>query len=118
MQISGLVAVGFYRNLWVIWAGSVILGVGTGLITTVSYTVLGTMEGEKGKISGFFYLFTGTGIALGPVFGGFLASLFGTKAAFAGFIPLETAMIVYLTACLVLEKDRGKNPFSRVISSK
>lgn len=117
MQIAGLIAVGFSDNLGVVWAGAVSLGLGTGLITTISYSLLGKMEGKKGKIAGFFYFVTGGGIAFGPILGGFLASLYGTKAAFIGFLPLELCALFYFLCIMTAESFVDSYPV-RAIGNK
>lgn len=106
LQILALLAVGTSDRLWLIWVGSISLGIGCGLMTTMSYTVLGNMAGKKGKITGIFYFITGTGIALGPIFGGFLAAQFGIRAAFTGFLPLECAALGY-SLFLLVRKGEG-----------
>lgn len=110
LQILALLAVGCSDRLWLIWIGSISLGIGCGLMTTMSYTVLGNMTGKKGKITGIFYFITGAGIALGPIFGGLLAAQFGIRAAFTGFLPLECAALGYFL--LLLFKRERRESFS------
>jgi MFS family permease len=71
-----------------------------------SYSQLAKLKGRKGKISGFFFLITGTGVALGPVYSGYLASLFDIRAAFIGFLPLEAAALIFLALTWKKEKHR------------
>jgi MFS family permease len=106
MQIFGLVAAGYFSNIWIVATGSVVLAMGAALLMATSYSQLARLEGRKGKISGFFFLITGTGVALGPVFSGYLASLFGIRAAFIGFLPLAAAALAFLVLTWKAEKSR------------
>jgi len=106
MEIFGLVAAGFFSNIWIIATGAVVLAMGAALLMATSYSQLARLEGKKGKISGFFFLITGTGVALGPVYGGYLASLFGIRAAFTGFLPLVTAALLFIILTWNAEKNR------------
>lgn len=108
LQIAGLCVVGYAESLWLICAGSVSLGLGVGLMTTMSYSLLGKMAGKKGAVTGVFYLITGTGIALGPVLAGFLVSLFGVRAAFTGFLPLEGCALGYYLLILARGRLAGR----------
>jgi MFS family permease len=109
MQIFGLVAAGFFSNIWIVSCGAVVLAMGAALLMATSYSQLARLEGRKGKISGFFFLITGTGVALGPVFSGYLASLFGIRAAFTGFLPLEIAALSFIALTWKKEKNRVIN---------
>jgi MFS family permease len=106
MQIFGLVAAGFFDSIWIVASGAVVLAMGAALLMATSYSQLARLEGRKGKISGFFFLITGSGVALGPVFSGYLASLFGIRAAFTGFLPLVTAALVFIALTWRSEKAR------------
>ena len=106
MQIFGLLAAGFFNSIWIISTGAVVLAMGAALLMATSYSQLARLEGKKGKISGFFFLITGTGVALGPIYGGYLASLFDIRAAFSGFLPLEFAALSFLLLTWKTEKSR------------
>jgi MFS family permease len=106
MQIFGLVAAGFSGRLWLIGCGAVVLAMGTGLLMATSYSQLGKMMGKKGKISAVFFLITGAGVAFGPLIGGYLASLFGIRGAFIGFLPLEAVALGFLAVTWNTEKYR------------
>jgi MFS family permease len=106
MQIFGLVAAGFSVSLWLIGVGAIVLAMGTGLLMATSYSQLGKMMGKKGKISAVFFLITGAGVAFGPLIGGYLASLFGIRGAFIGFLPLEAVALGFLAVTWNTEKYR------------
>jgi MFS family permease len=106
MQIFGLVAAGFFSSIWIVATGAVVLAMGAALLMATSYSQLARLEGRKGKISGFFFLITGTGVALGPVFSGYLASLFGIRAAFIGFLPMEIVALAFIVLTWKAEKNR------------
>jgi len=110
MQIFGLVAAGFFKNIWIVVTGSVVLAMGAALLMATSYSQLAKLEGKKGKISGFFFLITGTGVALGPVYSGYLASQFGIRAAFTGFLPLVAAALAFIALTWNAEKKRSLQP--------
>jgi MFS family permease len=100
LQAIGLTSTGFLTGHWLLMAGAVAFGLGTGLLTTVSFSRLGSMPGSKGKLSGLFFLITGTGVALGPLWGGLLVKLWGIQAAFIGFVPIVLmALICVLLPC-------------------
>jgi len=58
------------------------------------------MPGQKGKLSGLFFLITGTGVALGPLWGGLLVRLWGIQAAFIGFVPI----VLLALTCVLLPR--------------
>ena len=103
LQALGLLATGCLTGQPLLVAGAVAFGLGTGLLTTVNFSRLGSMPGQKGKLSGLFFLITGTGVALGPLWGGLLVKLWGIQAAFTGFVPI----IVVALICVNLP-DRSK----------
>ena len=107
MQISGLVAAGFFSSIWIVATGSVVLAMGAALLMATSYSQLARLKGRKGKISGFFFLITGTGVALGPVYSGYLASLFGVRAAFTGFLPVAVSALAFIALTWNTEKKRS-----------
>jgi MFS family permease len=107
MQVFGLVAAGFFSNIWIVAAGAVVLAMGAALLMATSYSQLARLKGRKGKISGFFFLITGTGVAFGPVYGGYLASLFGGRAAFTGFLPVAVAALLFIALTWNTEKKRS-----------
>jgi len=96
LVIVGLCAIAFINNILLICLGTVLIGFGAGLNTNISYSILGEMKGEKGKISGLFYLFTGTGMALGPLVGSIMISLLGIRFGFIVFIPIELTILIFI----------------------
>lgn len=110
MEIFGLVAAGFFNNIWILSSGAVLLAMGAALLMATSYSQLAKLEGKKGKISGFFFLITGTGVALGPVYSGYLASQFGIRTAFSGFLPLVAAALAFIALTWNSEKKRSLQP--------
>ena len=100
LQILGLLATGCLTGQPLLVAGAVAFGLGSGLLTTVNFSRLGSMPGQKGKLSGLFFLITGTGVALGPLWGGLLVKLWGIQAAFTGFVPI----IAVALACVLLPR--------------
>jgi len=100
LQAIGLLVTGFLTGHWQLMAGAIAFGLGTGMLTTVSFSRLGGMPGQKGKLSGLFFLITGTGVALGPLWGGLLVRLWGIQAAFIGFVPI----VLLALTCVLLPR--------------
>ena len=96
-QAAGLLMCGTLSTGWLLGAGAVAFGLGTGLVTTISFSRLGKMTGEKGKLAGLFFLVTGAGVALGPIWGGLLVQMWGVRAAFTGFVPVVLAALLAVT---------------------
>lgn len=97
LEALGLLTSGLASALWLVAGGALAMGGGTGLITMLNFSRLGRMAGKKGKIAGLFFLITGTGVAVGPLWAGFFSQLFGIRAAFLGMLPLALAAIGYVT---------------------
>jgi predicted MFS family arabinose efflux permease len=111
LQAIGLLATGTVTGRWELMSGAILFGLGTGMLTTVSFSRLGSMPGQKGKLSGLFFLITGTGVALGPIWGGLLVKLWGIQAAFIGFVPIVLVAFV----CVLLPRraeSEGLVPFA------
>lgn len=94
LQIIGLLATGCLAGQPMLVAGAVAFGLGSGMLTTLNFSRLGNMPGQKGKLSGLFFLITGTGVALGPLWGGLLVKLWGIQAAFTGFVPISAVALI------------------------
>jgi len=62
--------------------GSVVYGVGTGLLSYVSLLTLTRVAGEKGKIAVLFSLSVAVGNTVGPMAAGFVAQALGMQRAF------------------------------------
>lgn len=84
----GLFILGVAPNLLWLWGGAVVLGVGLGMLTIVNVSRVAGTGSKKGKIAGYFSLFTMTGGIVGPVLGGFIGGIFGLQAIFWFLIPL------------------------------
>lgn len=108
VKVAGLVLVGFFKSFVVIWTGTLFFGLGTALLTSMSYTLLAKIDGDKGLVSGFYYLFMGTAGVLAPMYCGLLVSLFGIESAFAGFIPLDLIVLIYFLTNLLSQSKKNK----------
>ena len=95
-QAAGLLACGLLTDPWELGGGALAFGVGSGMLTTVNFSRLGAMSGAKGKLSGLFFLITGAGVALGPLWSGLATELWGIRAAFLGFLPMIALAFVYV----------------------
>lgn len=109
LQILGLLATGYFTGQPLLVVGGVAFGLGSGLLTTVNFSRLGSMPGQKGKLSGLFFLITGTGVALGPLWGGLLVKLWGIQAAFTGFVPIIAVALI----CVLLPRRSEADALSR-----
>ena len=95
-QAVGLLVCGTLNDPWQLGVGAVAFGLGSGMLTTINFSRLGAMAGAKGKLSGLFFLVTGTGVALGPLWSGAVIQLWGIRAAFLGFLPMITLAFAYV----------------------
>lgn len=103
-QISGLAVTGLAGTYPLLMIGSAAFGLGSGMLTTISFSRLGALAGQKGRQSGLFFLITGSGVALGPLWAGLLVTLWGIRAAFTGFVP-----VILLALFCVLIPRRSEN---------
>ena len=74
---------------------SLINGIGTGMISLINFTEVGSIDGEKGKIAGFFNFGHGAGAIVGPTLGGIIGDAFGVQAIFLAFMVPFGALAVY-----------------------
>lgn len=72
-----------------------VLGISSGLITLITFTQVGNIEGEKGQIAGIFSFGFAMGSILGPTLGGMIGDIFGIQVIFLSFIPLFVVMALY-----------------------
>ena len=70
------------------------IGVFSGLMTLVTFTNIGSIEGEKGKIAGMFTFGGSFGTILGPIAGGILADIYDIQVMFLAFIPILGSMVI------------------------
>ncbi len=83
------------RDIFQISIASVVLGISSGLITLITFTQIGNIEGEKGKIAGIFSFGFAMGSIIGPTLGGMIGDFFSVQAIFLSFIPLFGIMAFY-----------------------
>ncbi|WP_197535219.1 MFS transporter [Methanocella arvoryzae] len=92
---AGLLLLGTSKDVWLLMLASVILGLFSGVMTLVTFTQVGSTEGEKGKVSGIFSFGQKAGMVAGPVLGGIVGSFTGLQAIFLCFIPFFLLMAAY-----------------------
>jgi predicted MFS family arabinose efflux permease len=86
--ISGLIPLGGARNPAGLWVGTIFLGIGLGMFNIINVSRIANIDSKKGKLAGFFTLFTVIGAMLGQILGGFIGDTFGLQAIFWALIPL------------------------------
>lgn len=91
---------------------SLLNGLGTGLISLINFTEVGTLDGEKGKIAGFFNFGHGLGSIIGPTLGGIIGDIYGVQAIFLAFmIPFSVLAIHTFTSCKkIVSENISKSP--------
>lgn len=87
LNVLGLLALGCARSAVLLWIGAVLLGVGLGMLNIANVSRLAEIDTKKGKLAGFFTLFTTLGAMLGPIIGGFIGNIFGVQVVFLALIP-------------------------------
>jgi MFS family permease len=95
MTILGLLLFGTSGSIAVLAVAAVLIGAFSGLMTTLTFTNVGSIEGERGKIAGIFAIGTSIGAIFGPVYGGFIGDAFTVQDIFLAFIPLFAVMAVF-----------------------
>lgn len=93
--ILSLLLLGIGKDITQLGIASLILGVGTGMISLLTFTEAGSIEGEKGKIAGFFSFGHGAGAIVGPTLGGIIGDAFGVQAIFLAFMVPFGALAFY-----------------------
>jgi MFS family permease len=86
--ILGLALLGGAKNALYLWVGTIFLGIGLGMSNIINVSRIANIDTKKGKVAGFFTLFTITGAMLGPILGGFVGAVFGLQAIFWVLVPL------------------------------
>lgn len=110
VTILSLLVMGISRDIFQISIASVVVGMSSGLITLITFTQVGNVDGEKGKIAGIFSFGHGMGSVFGPTLGGIIGDFFNTQAIFLSFIPLFGVMALYIFFS-------GKNDLNRKASA-
>jgi MFS family permease len=103
MTILGILLLGLSSNLLVLGIATTIIGAFSGLMTLVTFTNIGSIDGEKGKIAGMFTFGGSFGTILGPIAGGILADIYNIQIMFLAFIPIFGIIAIYY----FLEGRRG-----------
>jgi len=88
VTILALLVLGMSSDTLQLAIASVVLGLSSGLITLITFTQVGNIEGEKGKIAGIFSFGFAMGSILGPTLGGMIGDYFSIQAIFLSFIPI------------------------------
>lgn len=96
ITVLALLLLGTSSDIFVLAAASLVAGAGSGLITLATFSQVGSVEGEKGKIAGIFSLGHAAGAILGPSLGGLAGDVFGVRAVFLSFVPLFAALALYV----------------------
>ena len=91
----GLLLLGISRDVSLLMLACAILGTFNGLMTLITFTQVGNIKGQKGKIAGVFSFGQKTGMVIGPVLGGIVGEIIGLQAIFLCFIPFFLAMALY-----------------------
>ncbi|NTW48148.1 MAG: MFS transporter [Chlorobiales bacterium] len=86
--IIAMLLIGGVEHPAALWAGATILAAGIALQTVINLSIIGSGENAKGKVAGVFGFFPVTGMAAGPLIGGFIANNFGLRASFLAIVPL------------------------------
>ncbi len=93
--ILALLVLGISKDTSLLAIASVVIGIGSGMITLITFTQVGNIQGEKGKIAGIFSFGHGTGAIVGPTLGGIIGDLFGVQAIFLAFILPFSILALY-----------------------
>ncbi|HEY9247060.1 MAG TPA: MFS transporter, partial [Candidatus Methanoperedens sp.] len=109
ITILGLLVLGLSRDTLLLAVASIILGVGSGMITLTTFTQVGNIDGEKGKIAGIFSMGLGMGSIIGPTLGGVIGDYFGVQAIFLAFMVPFGALIIYtfLNGKRIIQTESG-----------
>jgi len=84
----GSVLLACATGFWSFWAGAVVLGTGTGLMSLCSLSRISQVRGEKGKIAALFSFSIGIGNTVGPVVAGMVGDLLTVQISFLTTLPL------------------------------
>lgn len=103
MTIVGLLMLGAADSIPVLALASAIVGCFSGVMILQTFSTVGRIEGEKGKIASVFAIGGSIGSIIGPMVGGAIGDAFGIPAIFYAFVPVYAAMAVY---CFIAERRR------------
>lgn len=93
--ILALLVLGISKDTSLLAIASIVIGLGSGMITLITFTQVGNIEGEKGKIAGIFSFGHGTGAIVGPTLGGIIGDIFGVQAIFLAFMLPFSILALY-----------------------
>ncbi|CAG0973589.1 hypothetical protein METP2_01542 [Methanosarcinales archaeon] len=93
--IFSLLLLGIGTDSIALAVASLINGVGTGLITLINFTEVGNIDGEKGKIAGFFSFGNAMGSITGPTLAGMIGDALGVQSIFLAFIVPFGMLAIY-----------------------
>ncbi|WP_342770236.1 MULTISPECIES: MFS transporter [unclassified Methanoculleus] len=106
MTIISLLMLGTATSVPVLVLASAVAGCFSGVMILLTFSSVGKIDGEKGKIASIFAIGGSLGSIIGPVVGGAIGEFFGIPAIFYAFIPVYAAMAAY---CILLERKRIRN---------
>lgn len=109
----GLFGLSLTAYVPIIIISSTILGIGLGLTQLVNYARIGTLQGEKGKISGLQTAASGIGFTTGPLLAGWLSHYIDIELVFGVFIPL----FLLLGLSVIVSEIREKRASTETILS-
>ncbi len=95
VTILALLLFGISSDISLLALASIVIGIGSGFITLITFTQVGNIDGEKGKIAGIFSFGHGTGAIVGPTLGGVIGDAFGVQAIFLAFMLPFGALAFY-----------------------
>lgn len=93
LVIVGMLMLAIARDFFLYATGSIVYGVGTGLMSVCSLSQIGSVLGEKGKIAALFSLSIAVGSTFGPILAGFVGEASTAQAAF--LTPVAIFAIIF-----------------------
>ena len=110
--VFSLLLLGIGKDTIQLGLASLLNGLGTGLITLINFTEVGSLDGEKGKIAGFFSFGHGIGAIIGPTLGGIIGDIYGVQAIFLAFMIPFSAMAIhtFISGKRIISENISKLP--------